>query len=248
MIDNLICNWTICTLGEPLRARYFCFCLWEHRRIVHQKCIIFPFLATSDTIYPPMFEVVFDCETQKFFDTVEEFDASKLGVSVLSLYFRENGKDGEVRSFWEKDLDKAWEIFQKADRIIGFNSINFDVPVLSPYAPSYFSKLPHFDILAHVRESQGKRVSLDALAKATLGTSKTDTGENAILYWQKGDRESLEKLKKYCEADVLITRDLYDFGLKNGYVKFVDFWNEVREVKVDFSYPEEKPIAQTSLF
>lgn len=200
-----------------------------------------------------MIEVIFDTETKKFFDVIEEFDPSKLGVSLLSMYVREIGEDlmeikGEIKSFWEKDLESAWEIFQKADRIIGFNSIGFDIPALSPYSPPYFSKLPHFDILAHVRESQGKRVSLDALAKATLGTRKTDTGENAILYYQKGDKQSLEKLRKYCEADVAITRDIYDFGLKNGYLKFIDFWNETHDVKVNFSYPAEKPDVQNSLF
>jgi len=200
-----------------------------------------------------MFEVIFDTETKKFFDAIEEFDPSKLGVSLLSMYVREIGEDlkeikGEIKSFWEEDLESAWGIFQKADRIIGFNSIGFDVPALSPYSPPYFSKLPHFDILVHVKESQGKRVSLDALAKATLGTRKTDTGENAILYYQKGDKQSLDKLRKYCEADVAITRDVYDFGLKNGYLKFIDFWNETHDVKVDFSYPKKEPEVQSSLF
>lgn len=195
-----------------------------------------------------MFEVIFDTETQKFFDAIEEFDASKLGLSVLSLYAREDGNEGKMMSFWEKDLPKAWDYFQRADRIIGFNSINFDVPVLSPYAPPNFAKLKHFDILQHVKESQGKRVSLDSLSRGTLGSQKTDSGENAILYWQKGDKESLEKLRTYCEADVAITRDLYDFGFKNGFLKYIDFWNELREVKVDFSYVAEMPNGQDSLF
>lgn len=200
-----------------------------------------------------MNEVIFDCETKKFFDAIEEFDPSKLGVSIVSLYVREidenlNEIKGEMLSFWEKDLGKTWEIFQKADRIIGFNSIGFDVPAMSPYIPQEFSKLNHFDILAHFRESHGKRVSLDALAKATLGTGKIDSGANAIVYYEKGDEESLAKLKKYCEMDVAITRDIYDFGLKNGHLKFVDFWNETREVKVDFSYPKVVPELQTSLF
>lgn len=200
------------------------------------------------------FEVIFDTETKRFFDAIEEYDASKLGVSLLSLYVREidsNFKEikGEMKSFWEDDMGKAWEIFQKADRIIGFNSIGFDVPALSPYSPPNFSKLPHFDILAHVKESHGKRVSLDSLARATLGKSKTDSGENAILYYQKGDKESLAKLKKYCEADVAITRDIYDFGMKNGFLNFIDFWNETHKIDVNFSYPEVTTDSQqNSLF
>lgn len=200
------------------------------------------------------FEVIFDTETKKFFDAIEEYDPSKLGISLLSLYARELDEGlkeikGEMKSFWEKDLGKAWEIFAKADRIIGFNSIGFDVPALSPYSPPNFAKLPHFDILAHVKASQGKRVSLDSLARATLGTQKIDSGENAIKYFERGDAESLAKLRKYCEADVAITRDIYDFGLKNGYLKFISFWNETHEVPVDFSYPEgETEEVQNSLF
>jgi hypothetical protein len=44
---------------------------------------------------------------------------------------------------------------------------------------------------------------------------------------------------KYCEADVDITKKIYDFGLKNKFVKFTDYWNSERTVPVDFSYPED---------
>jgi DEAD/DEAH box helicase domain-containing protein len=145
-------------------------------------------------------------------------------------------------------MDDMWNLFETAQRIIGFNSVNFDVPALSPYAPPSFAKLPHFDILAKVRESGGRRASLDAIAKESLGKSKIDSGENAIIYWEKGDKESLGKLKKYCEADVLITKEVYDFGLKNGFLRFKDFWNNLREVDVDFSYPDEPRGVQKSLF
>lgn len=200
-----------------------------------------------------MNEVIFDCETKKFFDEIEEFDPSKLGVSIVSCYIREIDEGfsevrGEMKSFWEKDFDKMFKVFEGADRIIGFNSIGFDVPALSPYLPAHWPKLPHFDMLAEIRKLFGKRISLDSLAKSTLGTAKNDSGENAIIYWNKGDEESLAKLKKYCEMDVAITRDLYDFARKNNYLKFIDFWNEAHEVKVDFSYPTKEPEVQDSLF
>ncbi len=200
-----------------------------------------------------MFEVIFDCETKKFFDETPEFDPSKLGVSIVSLYVRELDESlkeikGEMISFWGKDFPKMFTYFEKADRIIGFNSIGFDVPALSPYLPPHWVKLSHFDILNKIRQNLGKRVSLDALARATLNSTKNDTGANAITYWNKGDTESLAKLKKYCEMDVAITRDIYDFGLQNGYLKFIDFWNETHDVKVDFSYPEPPDSLQNSLF
>lgn len=198
-------------------------------------------------------EVIFDLETKSFFDDTGDYDASKLGVSIVSLYRRVlddslNEKEGKLLSFWEDELDKMWAIFEDAQRVIGFNSLNFDVPALSPYSPANFAKLSHFDILAKIKESAGKRASLDAIAKETLGTAKIDSGKNAIIYWQKGDKESLAKLRKYCEADVLITKDVYDFGLKNGFLRFKDYWNNLREVPVDFTYQEKKEDVQKSLF
>ena len=201
-----------------------------------------------------MFEIIFDTETKKFFEDIDGYDASKLGVSITSVYSRTLNDsfqeiEGKMQSFWEKDFAEMFKLFEKADRIIGFNSIGFDVPALSPYLPSHWPKLKHFDILAQIKDIAGKRMSLDALAKATLGTGKNDSGENAIKYWNAGDPGSLAKLKKYCEMDVIITRDIYDHVLKNGFLKYTDFWNETREIKLDFSYPkEDSSTLQHSLF
>lgn len=202
-----------------------------------------------------MFEVIFDLETKSFFDDIGTNDPSKLGVSIVSVYTREidnNFKEisGKMHSFWEKDMDSMWKFFLEADRIIGFNSSHFDVPALKTYAPSNFAKLPHFDILEHIRDAFGHRASLNSVAKATLGELKVDSGANAILYFEKGDNESLKKLQYYCEADVMITKKVYDFGLKNGFLNLVDFWNTERKVQVDFSYKQEDGTSekQTSLF
>lgn len=62
---------------------------------------------------------------------------------------------------------------------------------------------------------------------------------NAVAYWQKKDPVSLRKLKAYCEADVLLTRDLYDHGVRTKYLKYVDKWNTPKTFAVDFSYPTE---------
>jgi DEAD/DEAH box helicase domain-containing protein len=199
-------------------------------------------------------EVIFDLETQKFFDETGTSDPGDLGVSIVCLYSRkldENFQEieGSMQSFWEDDLENMWKYFRGMDRIIGFNSISFDVPALKPYAPPDFVKLPHFDIIEHVKEAFGHRVSLNKIAKDTLGDAKTDSGANAVMYWQKHDSESLKKLKSYCEADVRITTAVYDYGLKNSHLKFTDHWNTPRQIPVDFSYPKDQSSsAQPSLF
>ena len=201
-----------------------------------------------------MFEVFFDTETKKFFDEVPGNDPSLLGVSITSVYWRtldENRKEieGRMESFWEKDFPLMFRLFEKADRIVGFNSLTFDIPALSPYLPAHWPKLRHFDILDEIKKVEGKRMSLDSLAKATLASTKNDSGENAIKYWNAGDPESLAKLQKYCEMDVAITRDIYDHAFNKGFLKYKDYWNEIREVKLDFSYPKDNSSTiQTSLF
>ncbi len=199
------------------------------------------------------FEVIFDTETKKFFDETVGYDPAKLGVSITSVYSRIldenfNEKEGKMQSFWEPEFPEMFKLFEKADRIVGFNSFTFDVPALSPYLPSHWPRLPHFDILDEIKKVEGRRVSLDALAKATLGTKKNDSGENAIKYWETHNAESLAKLKKYCEMDVEITTKIYDHVLKNQSLKYIDFWNGEHEVKLDFSYPKADPILQDSLF
>lgn len=200
-----------------------------------------------------IYEVIFDTETKKFFDEATGYDASKLGVSITSVYSRTldenlNEIEGTMQSFWEADFSHMFKLFEKADRIIGFNSLGFDIPALSPYLPSHWSKLNHFDILDEIKKVEGKRVSLDSLAKATLGNKKNDSGDNAIKYWMQGTAEALDKLRKYCEMDVEITTKIYDYARENKLLKYIDFWNETHEVKLDFGYPKSDPILQDSLF
>jgi len=198
-------------------------------------------------------EVIFDVETKSFFSD-GNWDPAKLGVSIISAYIREidenfNEIKGEMKSFWEQDFNNFFNILSDMNRIIGFNTISFDIPALKPYTNLPIEKFSHFDVLAEIKKRTGKRFSLDALSKETLNSQKNDIGTNAILYWQKGDKESLDKLQKYCEMDVLLTRDLYDFGVKNKYLKVKDKWNTLRQFEVDFSYPAiNDSINQESLF
>jgi DEAD/DEAH box helicase domain-containing protein len=199
-------------------------------------------------------EVIFDLETKKLFQDIEGTDPADLEVSIVSLYQRRLDNklqeiEGEMKSFWEEDFSKMWEIFQGADRIIGYNSKKFDCLALTPYANFPFIKLAHFDVFEIVRNALGRRIGLDALAQETLGKEKSGIGTDAVKFWRKGDKESLEKLKIYCEMDVLITKEVYDFGLKERHLKYSDKWNNQRRVEVDFSYPQEpKGQTQNTLF
>ncbi len=187
-------------------------------------------------------EAIFDIETQKLFSEVAGGDPELLGVSIVSVYLRKVDEsqqeiEGVMKSFWEHELPDFWPTLSHVKRIIGFNSLKFDVPVLKPYAPAMFVKLPHFDIMQSVRDALGHNLSLRVLTEQSLGTTKTDVGINAVTYWKSQDPALLKKLKEYCEADVLLTRDLYDYGVRNKHLKYMDKWNNPKSFQVDFSYP-----------
>ncbi len=205
-------------------------------------------------------EVIFDIETKKLFDQIEDRQRIEdLGVSVVSAYRRVLDDsymeiEGEMASFWDegmqgrRKLGELWEWLVNADRVIGFNSIKFDAPVLNPHMEGDVMRLKHFDILEKVRGVLGHRLSLDALAKETLGETKMANGLAAVDWWQAGDEESLEKLQRYCEMDVEVTKKLYDVGLKEGRLRYMSKWNEPKEIEVDFSYPKKEEEPQLGLF
>lgn len=202
-------------------------------------------------------EAIFDLETKKLFSDIDGNNPADLGVSIVSVYHRKLDDnfvevEGQMHSFFEKNFAKMWPLFGNVDRLIGFNTLKFDIPVLTPHAPFDLKKLNNFDILNVIKLALGHRLSLDAIARKTLDHRKTDVGTNAVLYWQQGDQGSLKKLQDYCEADVLVTRDVYDYGLKHGQLKYLDKWNTQRLVDVDFSYPAtpspDSVPGQTSLF
>lgn len=189
-------------------------------------------------------EVIFDVETQKLFSEITSNDPADLLISIVSAYIREVDEyqhelKGEMKSFWIDNLDGLWPLMANAQRIIGFNTIKFDIPALSRNAPETFAKMPHLDIMQAVRSALGHSLSLSKLAQSTLQKDKTDVGTNAVEYWKNHDEESLAKLKYYCEADVLLTKELYDYGVINKHLKYMDNFNNVQSFPVDFSYPKD---------
>jgi len=101
--------------------------------------------------------------------------------------------------------------------IIGFNSSKFDLPALSSYYVGDISKMPQLDLMDEIKKSLGKRIALDEFARETLGTKKSGHGLLAVNYYNEG---KFDKLAKYCLDDVKITKDLYEYGKKNGRIYF----------------------------
>jgi DEAD/DEAH box helicase domain-containing protein len=117
------------------------------------------------------------------------------------------------------------EYLEKADLIVGFNIKRFDYAVLGAYTGKNLRELNTFDILEDVHQRLGFRLGLDHLAKETLDQGKSSHGLMAVEWFRDGE---MEKLTKYCQDDVAITRDLFLHGLNNGHLIYKAKKNDTR--------------------
>ncbi len=160
--------------------------------------------------------VVFDLETQNLFEDVGgrgNTAALKVSCAVTWSSVRNN-----FTVYWEKDVPALVSELKSAGRVIGFNIKGFDYEVLRPYVPNErLQFLPTLDILDDLFRTLSFRVSLDAVARATLGETKSADGLQAVAWWREG---KLDLLAEYCKMDVEVTRRIYEFGCENGYVNY----------------------------
>ena len=132
-------------------------------------------------------------------------------VSVAVLY---DSEPGEFIATPKKPRCPALlKRLGELELVIGFNQMRFDYRVVCATPVRTCAALPNLDLMLDVQEALGHRLSLDALAKATLGAAKTADGLQAVAWWEAGE---MAKLTAYCQADVEITRDLFLFGQREG--------------------------------
>jgi DEAD/DEAH box helicase domain-containing protein len=164
-------------------------------------------------------KIVLDLETQKSFQDVGGRGKNHLlKVSVACIYDYSTGK---YSSYEEHELAKLSPILQTADQIIGYNIKDFDFEVIQPYLNFNIMEVPYLDLLAEIEKVLHHRIKLDIVAQGTLGTGKSGNGLEAILYYQNG---RMDLLKKYCLDDVKITKQVYDYVLKNEKLLYKDFF------------------------
>lgn len=172
-------------------------------------------------------EVVLDIETQNTFADVEN-DYTKFRISVIGVYFYETDT---YEAFEEHELPKLWPRLEKADRIIGYNSVGFDLPIMNNYYAGDFLSFPNLDLLVEIHKALGFRLKLDDVAAASVGHRKTGHGLQAIEWWKRGE---IDKIKKYCLDDVRVTREVYEYGLKYNALAYEDRGGTRKGIPVDF--------------
>lgn len=167
------------------------------------------------------FPVVLDLETKH---TFREFSEPKqLGITVLSLYDYAKQKNIVVT---EKELPQIYPILENASYVIGYNIISFDLAVLQGYYPGDVTQFHAFDLMDDIRNKIGRRLALNDLIAVTLEKKKTGHGLMAIDYYKEG---KWDELKQYCADDVMVTKELFEYGVRN---REVFYRNEVGKVRV----------------
>jgi DEAD/DEAH box helicase domain-containing protein len=177
---------------------------------------------------------VFDLETQKVAEEVGGWgNIARMKVSLAVAYTEEDG----FRTFTEAKVPELIDLLKSADLVVGFNQLRFDYEVLSAYTREDLRALPNLDILADIAEVLGFRLALDHLAQSTLGRKKTGMGLEAVLWFREGRMDLLEQ---YCCEDVRITRDLYQFGLENGFLLYRRKGGQVARIPVEWADAEAR--------
>jgi DEAD/DEAH box helicase domain-containing protein len=179
----------------------------------------------------PSKEVVLDIETQ----SAAINDLSSMRISVIGCYFYETNT---LEAFEEHELPTLWNRLEQADRLIGYNSKGFDLPIMNNYYTGDFLDFHNLDLLEEIHKALGFRLKLDDVAAATVGQRKSGHGLQAVEWWKQGE---VQKIKDYCLQDVNVTKQVYEYGLKYGALAYEDRFGGRKPIQVDFQMKQISP-------
>ncbi len=177
--------------------------------------------------------VYFDLETQKSANDVGGWGhKDQMGMSIGVTY---STALGEYRIFGEGQVQELIDQLVRADLVIGFNHVSFDYEVLMGYTIlNLAEQCKSLDLMIDMEQHLGHRPKLDAVAGASLGVGKTAVGTDAIKWWREG---KIMKIAEYCAFDVKVTKMVHEYGVKNGFVKYVNRFNQEEDVPVQWVGP-----------
>jgi DEAD/DEAH box helicase domain-containing protein len=159
----------------------------------------------------------FDLETQRSAEEVGGWsNITAMGLALGVVY--EPARE-EYRTYLDRDVERLLVDLLAADKVVGFNIDRFDIPVLTPYTPHDLSRIRTFDMLTHIHDLLGIRISLGHLAEVNLGEGKSADGLQSLRWYREGRMDLIET---YCRKDVEITARLFYLGRERGYLLFSD--------------------------
>jgi len=172
--------------------------------------------------------VTFDIESVSDSVVRGHIDVQEQELTILAAH---DSETGEYSSYTKEELPNFWPILERADMLIGFNSDSFDIPLLNRYYPGDLSRVRSLDLMAEVQKVLGRRIRLESIAEATLGRGKIGEGLKAGEWWREGKKDMV---REYCIEDVRLTRELYEYALAHGVLKYKDLL-DIRGIKLDTS-------------
>ncbi|MEM4723644.1 MAG: ribonuclease H-like domain-containing protein, partial [Candidatus Hadarchaeum sp.] len=165
-----------------------------------------------------------DLETKYSIDEVGgRNNIKKLGLAAAVTY---NTAQSAYHHYTEERVKELIAELKSAELVVGYNLLDFDYEVLSNYSGEPFATLPTLDMMEYLARRLGFRPSLESVASATLGVSKSADGLQAIQWYRQG---LIDKVLEYCQRDVEITKKLYEYGQLR---KVVYYWDKQYQRRV----------------
>jgi DEAD/DEAH box helicase domain-containing protein len=173
----------------------------------------------------------FDLETQKSSDEVGGWSPVQIKLMKLAVGVVWDSREQKYFTYREEEAVQLAEKLRTADLVVGFNVLRFDYTVLEHYGPFDLEKINTFDMLVDVKNVLNFRLGLNHLAQHTLNAEKSADGLISIQWYKEG---KMDKIIEYCKQDVAITRDLFLFGEKEGFLKYKTRSGKIDTFKVDW--------------
>jgi DEAD/DEAH box helicase domain-containing protein len=181
-------------------------------------------MAMSNIVY-------FDLETQKSSEDVGGWD--KIRDMRMSIGVTYSTERGTYKIYGESDVNALIEELRRADLVVGFNSLRFDYEVLLGHNPFFdIEQLHTLDMLVDLQKILQHRLSLDAIATATLGVEKTSEGLQAVRWFKEG---RLLEIAEYCCYDVKITRLVHEYALQHKHLYYTNRFGKKLSVETPWS-------------
>lgn len=173
--------------------------------------------------------VYFDLETQKCADDVGGW--GNIRDMKLSIGVTYSTARGGYKVYGEDQINELIKELSRADLLVGFNNIRFDNEVLAGYTPYDFTMVPTLDMLVYLKDKLKHRLSLDAVAAASLGVQKTSEGLQAVEWFRQG---KMIEIAEYCCFDVKITKMVHEYGARYKQLFYRDRFGAAMSVEVDW--------------
>ncbi|MCX6850575.1 MAG: hypothetical protein NTY98_16770 [Verrucomicrobia bacterium] len=148
----------------------------------------------------------------------------KLSVLGVSIAVTITTRGPQI--FTEDKIPELAGALSRAERIVGYNLRHFDLKVLAGYAEFSTGKARVVDLLDEVERAAGHRVSLQALASATLGIRFSCDSLDMVKLWKEG--KVLDVIEG-CSNQVFAIKALHEHARAHGELFYFLHENEQRE-------------------